>query len=161
MPSGNAYRAGPALATIPFGHALSRMVLERPRKLREKASVFMAVAFDEMNGPGGDLRPAYQELSRWLKETPADALEYRRQEAELLFRRIGITFAVYGDAEAQERLIPFDVIPRIVSAKEWAILEKGLQQRVRALNMFLRDIYHGREVLRANIVPEDLIFQNP
>src|SRR5204862_3866305 len=111
--------------------------------------------------PDGDLRPAYQELSRWLKETPRDALEYRRQEAELLFRRIGITFAVYGDAEAQERLIPFDVIPRIMSAKEWAILEKGLKQRVRALNMFLRDIYHGREVLRANIIPDDLIFQNP
>src|SRR5271170_4561669 len=121
----------------------------------------MAVAFDEMNGPGGDLRPAYNELSRWLKETPPDALEYRRQEAELLFRRIGITFAVYGDAEAQERLIPFDVIPRIVSAKEWAVLEKGLKQRVKALNMFLRDIYHGRDILRANIVPEDLIFQNP
>ena len=121
----------------------------------------MAVAFDEMNGPGGDVRPAYQELSRWLKETPPDALEYRRQEAELLFRRIGITFAVYGDAEAQERLIPFDVIPRIMSAKEWAILEKGLKQRVRALNMFLRDIYHGRDVLRANIIPDDLIFQNP
>src|SRR3984957_1827984 len=111
----------------------------------------MAVAFDEMNGLGGDLRPAYQELSRWLKETPPDALEYRRQEAELLFRRIGITFAVYGDAEAQERLIPFDVIPRIMSAKEWTVLEKGLKQRVKALNMFLR----------ANIVPEDLIFQNP
>src|SRR5258708_12455226 len=126
-----------------------------------KASGYMAVAFDEMNGPDGDLRPAYQELSRWLKETPPDALEYRRQEAELLFRRIGITFAVYGDAEAQERLIPFDVIPRIMSAKEWAILEKGLKQRVRALNMFLRDIYHGRDVLRANIIPDDLIFHNP
>ena len=121
----------------------------------------MAVAFDEMNVPGGDLRPAYRELSRWLKETPPDALEYRRQEAELLFRRIGITFAVYGDAEAQERLIPFDVIPRIMSAKEWATLEKGLKQRVRALNMFLRDIYHGRDILRANIIPDDLIFQNP
>src|SRR5258705_1876865 len=126
-----------------------------------KASEYMAAAFDEMNGPDGDLRPAYQELSRWLKETPPDALEYRRQEAELLCRRIGITFAVYGDAEAQERLIPFDVIPRIMSAREWAILEKGLKQRVRALNMFLRDIYHGRDVLRANIIPEDLIFQNP
>ena len=114
-----------------------------------------------MNGPGGDLRPAYRELSRWLKETPPDALEYRRQEAELLFRRIGITFAVYGDAEAQERLIPFDVIPRIMAAKEWALLEKGLKQRVRALNMFLRDIYHGRDILRANIIPDDLIFQNP
>src|SRR5215475_4693430 len=103
----------------------------------------MAVAFDEMNGPGGDLRATYLELSRWLKETPPDALEYRRQEAELLFRRIGITFAVYGDAEAQERLIPFDVIPRILSGKEWMILENGLRQRVRALNMFLKDIYHN------------------
>ena len=89
----------------------------------------MAVAFDEMNGPNGDLRPAYQELSRWLKETPPDALEYRRQEAELLFRRIGITFAVYGDAEAQERLIPFDVIPRIISGRNtgfWKIRSSGM-----------------------------------
>jgi len=109
-----------------------------------KQTGFMAVAFDEMNGPNGDLRSAYQELSRWLKETPPDALEYRRQEAELLFRRIGITFAVYGDAEAQERLIPFDVIPRILSSKEWGTLEKGLKRRVRALN-----------------IPDDLIFQNP
>src|SRR5450830_1455313 len=121
----------------------------------------MATAFDEMHGPGGELRQAYQELSRWLKELPPDALEYRRQEAELLFRRIGITFAVYGDAEAQERLIPFDVVPRIMSAKEWAILEKGLKQRVKALNMFLRDIYHGREILRAGLIPDDLIFRNP
>src|SRR3954451_9058866 len=126
-----------------------------------KDSRHMAAAFDEMNGSGGDLRPAYHELSRWLKETPPEALEYRHKEAELLFRRIGITFAVYGDAEAQERLIPFDVIPRIISAKEWAIVEKGLKQRVRALNMFLRDIYHARDVLRANVIPEDLIFQNP
>src|SRR5258705_4699269 len=113
----------------------------------------MAVALDEMNLPGGDVRSAYHELSRWLKETLPEALEYRRQEAELLFRRIGITFAVYGDAEAQERLIPFDVIPRIISAREWAILEKGLKQRVRALNMFLRDIYHNRDILRATSSP--------
>ncbi len=120
----------------------------------------MAVAFDEMNGPGGELRPAYQELSRWLQETPPETLEYRRQEAELLFRRIGITFAVYGDSEAQERLIPFDVIPRIMSAREWGVLEKGLTQRVRALNMFLGDIYHNRDILRAGIIPDVLIFQN-
>src|SRR6202790_5044660 len=101
--------------------------MHRPAWPRETVGI-MAVAFDEMNGPEGDLRPAYRELSRWLKETPPDALEYRRQEAELLFRRIGITFAVYGDAEAEERLIPFDVIPRIMSAKEWATLEKGLKQ---------------------------------
>src|SRR5215203_6326440 len=109
----------------------------------------MAVAFDEMNGPGGDLRPAYQELSRWLKETPPDALEYRRQEAELLFRRIGITFAVYGEADAQERLIPFDVIPRILSATEWDTLRRGLEQRVKAINAYLRDIYGRREILKA------------
>ncbi|WP_322516687.1 circularly permuted type 2 ATP-grasp protein [Rhodopseudomonas palustris] len=121
----------------------------------------MAVAFDEMNGPGGELRQAYQELSRWLSETPPESLTHRRQEAELLFRRIGITFAVYGDAEAQERLIPFDVIPRILSGREWALMELGLKQRVRALNMFLRDIYHGRDILRAGIIPDDLIFQNP
>ena len=117
----------------------------------------MAVAFDEMNGPQGDPRTAYLELSRWLKETPPEALEYRRQEAELLFRRIGITFAVYGDSEAQERLIPFDVIPRIISAREWNILDRGLRQRVRAINMFLRDIYHGRDILRAQLIPDDLI----
>src|SRR5260370_31159472 len=121
----------------------------------------MAVAFDEMNGPDGTLRPAYQELSRWLKETPPDALEYRRQEAELLFRRIGITFAVYGDAEAQERLIPFDVIPRIMSAKQWTILEEALKQRVRALDIVPRHIYHRRDILRANIIHTDWIFQNP
>ena len=121
----------------------------------------MAVAFDEMNKPDGGLRQAYQELSLWLKDTPPDALEYRRKEAELLFRRIGITFAVYGDAEAQERLIPFDVIPRIISGKEWSILEAGLKQRVKALNLFLSDVYHARDILRAGIIPEDLIYQNP
>ncbi|HLI99955.1 MAG TPA: circularly permuted type 2 ATP-grasp protein [Bradyrhizobium sp.] len=121
----------------------------------------MAVAFDEMNGLGGDLRPAYRELSRWLKATPPDTLKSRRREAELLFRQIGINFAGHGDAESEARSIPFDVIPRIISAREWRGLEKGLKQRVHALNMFLRDIYHGREILRANIMPEDLIFQNP
>ena len=75
--------------------------------------------FDEMKGTDGAVRPAYAELSRWLGEVPPDVLDYRRREAELLFRRIGITFAVYGEAEAQERLIPFDVIPRILSAPEW------------------------------------------
>src|SRR6201989_2418841 len=121
----------------------------------------MAVALDKRNGPGGTLRAAYNELSRWLKETPPDALEYRRQEAELLFRRIGITFAVYGEAEATERLIPFDVIPRILAAKEWTLLERGLKQRTRAINMFLKDIYHSRDILRAGLIPDDLIFQYP
>ncbi len=107
------------------------------------------------------MRPAYGVLARWLESVPREVLQYRRDEAEFIFRRMGITFAVYGDAEAQERLIPFDVIPRIISAREWAILEKGLKQRVKALNLFLSDIYHSRDILRAGIIPEDLIYQNP
>src|SRR3954470_2542885 len=121
----------------------------------------MAFAFDEMNGAGDTLRPAYEELSRWLAETPPDTLEHRREEAELLFRRIGITFAVYGEAESTERLIPFDVIPRILAAQEWDVLRRGLEQRVKALNAYIKDVYNRREVIRAGIVPEDLIFRNP
>ena len=121
----------------------------------------MIAAFDEMNRDDGEVRPVYTELARWLAETTGDVLDHRRDEAELLFRRIGITFAVYGDPEARERLIPFDVIPRIVSAAEWRLLEKGLSQRVKSLNMFLKDVYGAREILRAGVVPEDLIFRNP
>ena len=121
----------------------------------------MGVAFDEMKGGDGTLRPAYGELSRWLAEVPPDVLDYRRREAELIFRRIGITFAVYGEAEAQERLIPFDVLPRILAAAEWDLLRRGLEQRVKAINRYISDIYGRREILKAGIVPEELIFQNP
>jgi len=117
-------------------------------------------AFDEMKGHNGGVRPAYGELASWLAEVPPDVLAYRRREAELIFRRIGITFAVYGEADAQERLIPFDVIPRIIAANEWRLLEKGLTQRVNALNAFIKDIYGAREVLRAGVVPDDLVYRN-
>ena len=121
----------------------------------------MADAFDEMTGADGAPRPAYDQLARWLAEVRPDVLDFRRREAEVLFRRIGITFAVYGEADAQERLIPFDVIPRILSAMEWDTLRRGLEQRVKAINAYLRDIYGRREILKAGIVPEDLVFQNP
>jgi uncharacterized circularly permuted ATP-grasp superfamily protein len=121
----------------------------------------MVVAFDEMRELDGRPRPAYAELSAWLGGVASDVLAYRRQEAELLFRRIGITFSVYGEAEAEERLIPFDVIPRILSAAEWNLLHRGLEQRVKAINLFLKDIYTGREILKAGIVPDDMVFQNP
>jgi uncharacterized circularly permuted ATP-grasp superfamily protein len=121
----------------------------------------MAAAFDEMKGTNGSVRPAYGELARWLAEIPPDVLNYRRREAELLFRRIGITFAVYGEADAQERLIPFDVLPRIMSGVEWRKLEAGLIQRVNALNALIADVYGAREILRAGVVPDDLIFRNP
>jgi uncharacterized circularly permuted ATP-grasp superfamily protein len=121
----------------------------------------MTAAFDEMTGVDGASRPPYGELSRWLAEIPSDVLDYRRREAELLFRRIGITFSVYGEADAQERLIPFDVLPRILSAAEWDLLRTGLEQRVKALNLYIKDIYGRRDILRAGHIPEDLVFQNP
>jgi uncharacterized circularly permuted ATP-grasp superfamily protein len=120
--------------------------------------------FDEMTGSadiGGGVRPPYAELSRWLESVKPDLLNLRRREAEVVFRRIGITFAVYGDPEAQERLIPFDIIPRILAAEEWQILHRGLEQRVKAINAYLKDVYGPREIIKAGIIPEDLIFQNP
>ena len=123
--------------------------------------------FDEMNGFGEAddaiqaCRTGYDGLKAWLDRTPPELLDTRRRQAELLFRRIGITFAVYGDAEAEERLIPFDIIPRVLTRGEWTALERGLEQRVRALNAFLVDVYGPRECIRAGVVPEDLILQNP
>ena len=114
--------------------------------------------FDEMRGSEGAVRPAYAELSHWLGEVPPDVLDFRRREAELFFRRIGITFAVYGEDEAQERLIPFDIIPRIISAAEWQVLERGLEQRVKALNAYIKDVYGRREILKAGIVPRIWFF---
>jgi uncharacterized circularly permuted ATP-grasp superfamily protein len=121
----------------------------------------MPVAFDEMNGVDGQVRPAYSQLASWLSEVRPDVLDFRRREAEVLFRRIGITFAVYGEADSTERLIPFDVIPRILSASEWQTLRRGLEQRVKAINAYIKDVYGKREILRAGVVPEDLVFQNP
>jgi uncharacterized circularly permuted ATP-grasp superfamily protein len=117
-------------------------------------------AFDEMLGGGSELRPAYGELDRWLKDAPPDMLALRRSQAELFFRRIGITFAVYGDEESTERLIPFDIIPRVLTKPEWTKLEKGLRQRVTALNMFLADVYGPKECLKAGIIPADLVYGN-
>jgi len=119
------------------------------------------LAFDEMHGDGSAVRDPYQRVAQWLSETSEDYLQTRCAQAELFFRRIGITFAVYGDAEADERLIPFDIVPRILARSEWKRLEAGLIQRVQALNAFLRDVYGPREILRAGIVPEELILQNP
>jgi uncharacterized circularly permuted ATP-grasp superfamily protein len=121
----------------------------------------MSVAFDEMRLPDGTVRPAYTGLDAWLSSLPPDILDLRQREAEVIFRRSGITFAVYGEADAAERLIPFDVLPRIISKIEWEILKRGLEQRVRAINAYIKDVYGKREILRAGIVPDDLVFQNP
>src|SRR5271165_45617 len=118
-------------------------------------------AFDEM-GLGSDrTRALYQKVARWLDETPPELLAARRAQAEYMFRRIGITFGVYGDKDAAERLIPFDIVPRILSRAEWVRLEAGLTQRVRALNLFLMDVYGPRAILKEGIVPPELILRNP
>lgn len=109
----------------------------------------------------GKCRDAYGRLDNWMSGIDPEFLLKRQKEAELLFRRIGITFAVYGETTPQERIIPFDVIPRLITAPEWEKLTVGLEQRVRTLNAFLSDIYGPAEVLRAGIVPPDLIYQNP
>ncbi|MBX9751723.1 MAG: circularly permuted type 2 ATP-grasp protein [Roseococcus sp.] len=111
-------------------------------------------------GSGGSLRPAFAAIAAWLRETPQAALMAKRAEAEVLFRRVGITFAVYGEGGDPERLIPFDIIPRILARAEWEGLSAGLTQRVRALNAFLADIYGKQEILRAGRIPGHLITGN-
>ncbi len=113
--------------------------------------------FDEMYSSPTGVRDLYANYANWLRDVPAEQLESKRQEAELLFRRVGITFNVYGENAGTERLIPFDVIPRLLAAKEWDVLSKGAIQRVRALNMFLHDIYHDREIIKAGIVSENIL----
>jgi uncharacterized circularly permuted ATP-grasp superfamily protein len=130
--------------------------------------------FDEMHtrlpegrtihGQEHQVRAHYRAFSEWLARQPDDVMQARRAEAELIFRRVGITFAVYGakdeDGAGTERLIPFDLIPRIIPAAEWATMEKGLVQRVTALNRFLHDVYHDQEILRAGVVPADQVLNN-
>ncbi|AWN36077.1 circularly permuted type 2 ATP-grasp protein [Methylobacterium radiodurans] len=124
------------------------------------------VAFDEMTGLSGpaateaEIRNAYGQLKTWLDTTPSDHFNTRRSQAELLFRRIGITFAVYGDNESTERLIPFDIIPRVLTKPEWGFLERGLKQRVTAINAFLKDVYGPQECIKAGIIPADLVYRN-
>ena len=120
--------------------------------------------FDEMNASATSVRAHYESYQRWLAQQPADAMQARRAEAEMIFRRVGITFAVYGDKDedgaGSERLIPFDLIPRIIPAQEWASMEKGLVQRVTALNRFIHDVYHDQEIIKAGLIPAEQIFQN-
>jgi uncharacterized circularly permuted ATP-grasp superfamily protein len=113
------------------------------------------MTYDEMHIAAGRVRDHYAPLVSWLESTPAQAIEEKRREADLLFHRVGITFAVYGDDQGTERLIPFDAIPRIIPEAEWRLLERGLIQRATALNRFLHDIYHRQDILNAGIVPPE------
>lgn len=117
--------------------------------------------FDEMYADeSSTVREHYREFETWLAEQSPETIAHKRAEADLIFRRVGITFAVYGNDAGTERLIPFDIIPRIITAAEWAQLETGLVQRVKALNMFIHDIYHDQQIVKAGVIPAEQIFRN-
>jgi uncharacterized circularly permuted ATP-grasp superfamily protein len=118
------------------------------------------VAFDEMLPEPTGLRRPYTGYDSWLKNQDPARLTEKMRDAERVFRKTGITFAVYGEEEAAERLIPFDIVPRIISGHEWRRLTQGIEQRVQALNAFLDDIYHRQEILRAGRVPKGLVANN-
>src|SRR5512137_196795 len=116
--------------------------------------------YDEMALPDGTVRPHYRPFADWLAKTPPERIAQKREEAERAFHRLGITFAVYGEEGGTERLIPFDLVPRIIPATEWEMLERGLKQRVQALNAFLQDIYHDQKILGAGVVPAERVLRN-
>jgi uncharacterized circularly permuted ATP-grasp superfamily protein len=120
----------------------------------------MQTAYDEMYAADGSVRENYRSYTEWLRASSPEVLARKRSEAEVAFHRVGITFAVYGEDTGQERLIPFDIVPRIIPAHEWARMADGLRQRVRALNAFLHDIYHDQEILKAGRIPAAQILKN-
>src|SRR6185369_17069360 len=116
--------------------------------------------YNEMYDGDRNVRPHYDAFCRWLAETPPDRIAQNRHAADLLFHRVGITFAVYGEASGTERLIPFDIVPHVIPGHEWTKLQRGLKQRVVALNRFLHDIYHGQEILKEGKIPADQVQHN-
>ncbi|WP_258045435.1 circularly permuted type 2 ATP-grasp protein [Mesorhizobium sp. NBSH29] len=117
-------------------------------------------AFDEMHPDGSGLRGAYTAYDRWFQVQDPKRLSEKMIDAERVFRKTGITFAVYGEEEAAERLIPFDIVPRIISGSEWRRVTQGIEQRVQALNAFLDDIYHRQEIIKSGRIPKSLIESN-
>lgn len=116
--------------------------------------------FDEMTGSAGARRTPYRAFGDWFDGEDPARLRRKAREAEDIFRTTGITFNVYGREEAAERLIPFDIVPRIISAREWTRLARGIEQRVRAINAFLHDIYHRQEILKAGRIPVEMVARN-
>lgn len=127
--------------------------------MKDNASL-SASAYNEMLDERGQVRSHYEGFDKWLSEQSAESMVTRRLEADLNFRRVGITFSVVGDEAGTERLIPFDLIPRVIPASEWRVLDAGLKQRVSALNKFIHDIYHGHDIVRAGKVSARQIFTN-
>src|SRR3954470_3853968 len=114
--------------------------------------------FDEMFTAEGAPRPHYAPVARRLTKLAPAAFDRRRRMADVSFRNQGITFTVYGDQRGVEKIFPFDLVPRIVPAKEWDQIERGLAQRITALNLFCKDVYHEQRILKERIIPPELIY---
>src|SRR5256885_16839107 len=108
--------------------------------------------YDEMFAGGGACRPQYQALYQRLQEMPPEELRRRQQAADLSFLHQGVTFTVYGREEGTERIFPYDLLPRIITSSEWTTIERGLTQRITALNLFLRDLYHEGKILNDRVI---------
>ena len=124
------------------------------------ATIMTTTFFNEMYDAAGAVRSHYQAYADWLAATPEERIARKRAEADIAFHRVGITFAVYGEEAGKERLIPFDIVPRIIPAGEGHELRNGLRQRVKALNAFLHDIYHGQDILAAGRIPREQVLDN-
>jgi uncharacterized circularly permuted ATP-grasp superfamily protein len=120
----------------------------------------LSIYYNEMYTEDRSVRPHYGAFCDWLAQTPPARIAQNRNAADLLFHRVGITFAVYGEASGTERLIPFDIVPHVIPADSWQTLARGLKQRVQALNRFLHDIYHQQEILQAGKIPREHVERN-
>lgn len=114
--------------------------------------------FDELKDAKGKYRPVAQAVGDWLDDTSMDAINHLNEQAENIFYRKGVTFTVYSDAKNIERMIPFDIVPRIIAASEWQLIEAGCKQRITALNAFLHDIYHEQAIMKSGIVPASYVY---
>ncbi|GAF54006.1 hypothetical protein JCM18900_12621 [Psychrobacter sp. JCM 18900] len=137
-------------ASTPTEDTLTKDTSEKPEKKPQ--------SFDELQISKGKYRPVAQAVGHWLDNINMDALNYLNEQAENIFYRKGVTFTVYSDAKNIERMIPFDIIPRIIAASEWKQIEAGCKQRITALNAFLHDIYHDQAIMKADIVPASYVY---
>lgn len=149
-----------SVARAVLGTQWRTMRYEQPQNPQQQSpNAGRTASYDEMF-TGDAVHPAYEGVAAWLSQHSVEDQQRKAREAEVLFRRIGITFAVYTEGGSPERLIPFDIIPRILDAPAWQLLERGLTQRVKALNAFLHDAYNDREIVSAGHIPADTILQN-
>ncbi len=137
-------------ASTPIEDTLTKDTLDKPEQKPQ--------SFDELQISKGKYRPVAQAVGHWLDNINMDALNYLNEQAENIFYRKGVTFTVYSDAKNIERMIPFDIIPRIIAASEWKQIEAGCKQRITALNAFLHDIYHDQAIMKADIVPASYVY---